>query len=295
MEHIWKTCIRPTLVDFQGSAIVASTPAGRSDENFFYRICTDPSFGFSEYIAPIYDNPLLPKEELELIKENNEERVFKQEYLAEFVNWSGDTFFNMESILVNGQPVPIPTKCDYVFCVIDTAVKTGSQHDSTAVFYFAFTRHEKHPLVILDWDVLSMEGSLLEVWIPNVLRQLEEFAKITGARMGSGGVHVEDKVSGTILIQQAKRRKWPVHAISGKLTQKGKDERAVSVSGYVYQGKVKISEPAYNKKTKYKGSYANHALTQIFDYRLGVRDQRDDALDCFCYGISISLGDSQGF
>jgi hypothetical protein len=74
----------------------------------------------------------------------------------------------------------------------------------------------------------------------------------------------------------------------------GKDARGVAVSGYVYQGQVKLAELAYNKVLKYKGRTQNHFLTQVFGYQLGVRDQADDLFDTATYGIAIGLGDSDG-
>jgi hypothetical protein len=58
---------------------------------------------------------------------------------------------------------------------------------------------------------------------------------------------IEDQNSGTILLQQALNRGMRAHAIQSVLTAMGKDERAISVSGYFHQGKVKYTEHAFNK------------------------------------------------
>jgi hypothetical protein len=99
------------------------------------------------------DNPLLPKcnegeaekawrerraRFLEDLKANNDPLVFAQEYCAEFVDWSGVAFFSREKLLVDEQPVPPPSRCDSVFAVIDTAVKTGTDNDGTAVTFFGY-------------------------------------------------------------------------------------------------------------------------------------------------------------
>lgn len=84
--------------------------------------------------------------------------------MAEFVDWSGEAFFSREKLLVNGRPVPYPSHCDVVFAVIDTASKTGTDNDATAVAYFALDRLSTGaPLKILDWDVTQIEGALLEI------------------------------------------------------------------------------------------------------------------------------------
>ena len=41
----------------------------------------------------------------------------------------------------------------------------------------------------------------------------------------------------------------------------------------------------------------NHLIDQVESFRIGDKDNRreDDLLDCFCYGVAITLGDRQGF
>lgn len=298
MSAIWQRAIKPTLLDYRGDAIVASTPNGIDPDNWFYQINTDASQGFVVYHAPSRTNPFLPKEELALLEEQNHPMVYKQEYLAEFIDWSGVAFFALEYLLQDNRPVQYPGFCDSVFAVIDSAVKSGSENDGTAVVYFAYSRFVGNPVTILDWDIQQMEGAVLEEWLPSVQSKLEDLAVKCGARLGVSGIHIEDKASGTILLQQAERRGLPVHPIDSKLTQFGKDERAVSVSGYVYRGLVKFSDNAYNKVTQYKGSARNHLVAQLVQFRPGDKEharRADDLLDCFTYGVAISLGDYGGF
>jgi hypothetical protein len=223
--------------------------------------------------------------------------VYAQEYLAQFVDWAGVAFFSREKLLRDGQPLPYPRGCDGVFAVIDTASKTGTEHDATAVTFFAKDNYGSIPLFILDWDNTQIEGALLETWLPTVFQRLEEFAKLCGARSGNLGAFIEDKNSGTVLLQQAARRGWQARAIESKLTAMGKDERALSVSGYVHQGKVKYTDQAFNKITTYKRRSRNHLVDQVESFRMGDKDNKreDDLLDTFCYGIALSLGNRDGF
>jgi hypothetical protein len=166
------------------------------------------------------------------------------------------------------------------------------------VTFFAIERHgSPYPLMILDWDIVQIEGALLETWLPGVYNRLDELAQQCRARAGSIGALIEDKNSGTILLQQARRRDMRVAAIDSKLTALGKDERALSVSGYVYSGKVKYTSHAYNKVTEYKRRTKNHLMDQVESFRMGDKNNKreDDLLDTFCYGIAISLGNSEGF
>jgi hypothetical protein len=188
-------------------------------------------------------------------------------------------------------------RCDTVFAVIDTASKTGTENDGTAVTFFAHTAQPGSPLIILDWDIVQIEGALLETWLPVVFQRLEELSRLCHARFGTLGAWIEDQNSGTILLQQALNRGLNANDIESKLTALGKDERAISVSGYVHRGQVKYSDHAYNKTTIYKQKLRNHLVDQIERFRIGDKDRKreDDLLDTFCYGIALALGNNKGF
>ena len=315
MMELWEKSIKPTLHDYGGEVLVSSNSAGKNPDNFFYNICTDPQYGFKEYYATTMDNPVLPKrlqnesveawmerrgQFLDDLKTGNDPLVYAQEYLAEFVDWAGVGFFAREKLLENDQPVPYPTSCECVFAIIDTASKTGTDNDGTAVTFFACDRYGgRFPLMILDWDIAQIEGALLETWLPMVFTRLEQLSLSCRARFGSIGAMIEDKNSGTILLQQSLRRGLQAEAIDSKLTAMGKDERAlsVSVSGYVYRGQVKYTDYAFNKVSTYKRRSKNHLVDQIESFRMGDKDSKreDDLLDTFCYGIALSLGDNKGF
>jgi hypothetical protein len=234
---------------------------------------------------------------LDELKRENDPLVYAQEYLADFVDWSGVAFFAREKLLDRDRPVPYPRTCDCVFAVIDTASKTGTENDATAVTFFAYSSLGPFPLLILDWDITQIEGALLETWLPTIFQRLEELARMCGARAGSAGSLIEDKNSGTILLQQALRRGMHAQPIDSKLTAMGKDERAINVSGYVFRGKVKYSDHAFQKTTVHKNKSRNHLTEQVENFRVGDKGSKreDDLLDTFCYGIALALGDNQGF
>jgi hypothetical protein len=156
---------------------MCSNSAGKNPDNFFYNICNDPSYGFHEYHATTMENPLLPKRvakesfeawlerqvqfRADLIRDNDP-LVYSQEYMAEFVDWSGAAFFSREKLLFEGQPLPLPARCDGVFAIVDTASKTGTDNDATAVTFFASDSVGRVRLLILDWDIAQIEGAVLE-------------------------------------------------------------------------------------------------------------------------------------
>lgn len=299
LKMIWEASIAPTLLDRGGDCVMAGTPKGIDPENFFYEASEDARtkgpLGFAEWYAPTADNPTLDKAEVALLKSKYPPLVYKQEFLAEFVNWSGDAFFLEASLLgPDGRGVAVPAKVDAIYAIIDSATKTGKEHDGTAVLYCALNVFENR-LTILDWDIVQIEGDLLVNWLPGVFAHCEALAKRCNARRGSLGAFIEDKASGMILIQAAQRRGWPARAIDSNLTAVGKDERAISVSGYVFQGQVKMTAEAHEKVTTYKGQTKNHFLSQVTGFRIGLKDQQDDLLDTMTYAAAIGLGNSQGF
>ncbi len=296
LKDIVQKSIEPTLLDRRGWLLMAGTPKGIDPDNFFYEVAHDASdSGWHREHMPTAMNPMLDPVGVANLINEYPPLVYQQEFLAEFVDWAGAAFFSLPSILQDGAGVPYPDRCDAVFATIDSATKTGKDHDGTAVCYWAINRFHGIPLTLLDYDLTQIEGSLLESWLPGVFRRLDELAKECGSRNGSVGAHIEDAASGMILLQQSRRRGWPAHAIDSKLTGVGKEERAISVSGYVYQGKVKLSAYAYDKLVAYKGQTRNHLVSQVTGFRIGLRDGADDALDAFMYGVAIALGDSGGF
>lgn len=210
-------------------------------------------------------------------------------------------FFHSEDMLVDGKPIAIPQKVDYVFGIIDSAVKTGKTHDGLAVMFFArsILNNINVPLAVLDWELTQIKGAFLINWLPTVFERLEEYAKECSAFQGVAGVWIEDKVSGTILLQQADgldQYFGLVHAIEGGLTAMGKKERAISVSGHAAAGKIKWTERAWTRAMTYKGSTKNHAISQILKVSMDSKDnEADDCLDTYTYGIAISLGNSEGY
>lgn len=296
MNDLWQKAIAPTLLDYRGQAWALSTPNGLDPENWFCRICTEPELGWKQFHAPTASNPHLDPEDVAKLKDQYPPLVYQQEYLAEFVDWSGSAFFSEDSLLQDGHPVDYPERCDTVYAVIDTAVKDTLEHDGTAVVYVAKSKRERSPLTILDWDVLQIEGYLLEDWLPGVYMRLDELSKTCGARYGSAGTYIEDKSTGSVLIQHARNKGLQVDAIDSVLTALGKDPRAISASPYVYRGDVKLSRYAYDKTKNYRGQTRNHLLSQVCGYRPGTKTPHGmDLLDAFTYGVMLGLGDSSGF
>ncbi|MGC9239872.1 MAG: PBSX family phage terminase large subunit [Acidithiobacillus sp.] len=244
------------------------------------------------------DNPWFP-EELEAERRLDYE-VFPGRYRHIWegdYGIDGDTFFPMEKLLVDGQPVTIDWRPDYLFAVIDTANKDGAKHDGTACAIWAKSRDPFIPLVLVDWDVVQIKASLLMDWLPGIEAQLEALADELKPRHGNVGIWIEDAASGIQLLQTAEAQGRNVHAIDSKLTSAGKEGRAIACSPYIARDQVKISRHAYDKTVKYRGQTKNHLWDQVSRFAMGQdkKDHMKDALDVFMYGPLIALGNTDGY
>jgi hypothetical protein len=294
LTHIWRTAISPTMWTRPDSqAYVFSTPDIPEISNFFYALHESEEFkyksqleGFKQFYRPTHMNPLISAETLRLERKNKHPLAFRQESLAEFVDWRGVPLFDIS------QSVSAPVKCDYVFAIIDSAIKSGAKHDGTAVMYFAVKNNSPTPLYVMDWEIHQIDAALLKNMLPNVIERGYAIAGEVNARLGFGGVFIEDKASGTILLQEAALAGLDAQPIDSKFTAMGKDERARAIINHVYRNEVVFTHYAYNKTMNFKGEVKNHAVSQITKYRIGDDDaykRADDLFDTFAYGVIQAL------
>lgn len=319
---MWNLVIEPTLHDYSGEVLIMSNSAGKNVENFLYMISPQGGdvkgkHGFVEHHAKMSDNPILPHRkagesyidwqvrrafELAERKRTRDPLAYAQEDEAEFVDWSGKAVLQTDKWMVNGQPIERVTTCEGVFAVIDTAIKTGYENDGTAVVFYAIDKlrpKDQGSLIILDWDIMKIEGGSLITWLPGVYQILDDLAVTCGARTGSKlGVFIEDKGSGTVLLQQAAKAGYPAQPIDGALTGMGKDERVLNALSNHYLGRIKITRHAWEKTTTYNNQTQNHLKEQVESFRMADKDagkREDDLLDCYTYGVANGLGNNEGF
>lgn len=92
-EDAWTDVIQPTLADYDGDAILISTPLGR---NWFWREYQRGVAGderYASFHAPSAANPSLAiRRAAELARTRVSERTYRQEWLAEFLDEAGGVF-----------------------------------------------------------------------------------------------------------------------------------------------------------------------------------------------------------
>ena len=123
LQDAWQMVIRPTLTDYAGDGWFLSTPKGMN----FFRQCYDwgQDPGYSEWKSwklPTSSNPYIAASEIEAARLELPERVFQQEYLANFLESSGGVFRGVQDAATAHPSEPQPGG-DYVMGV-DWAMST---------------------------------------------------------------------------------------------------------------------------------------------------------------------------
>jgi phage terminase large subunit-like protein len=103
-EAAWTEALRPALADKKGKALFLSTPKGR---NWFWQIWNkgnDPlETEWQSFKFKTVDNPHIDPAEVEAAR-GLPERVFLQEFEAEFVEDAGAVFRNVMNCIHDGEP-----------------------------------------------------------------------------------------------------------------------------------------------------------------------------------------------
>lgn len=97
---VWAQIVRPMLLERQGGAVFISSPNGK---NWFWELTESARLHPEEWAVfhyPSASNPLIAPDELERIRLQTPERIWRAEYLAEFVTDSGRVFRNFKACAV---------------------------------------------------------------------------------------------------------------------------------------------------------------------------------------------------
>jgi phage terminase large subunit-like protein len=144
--EVWKEELRPSLSDRLGRALFISTPRGR---NWFWEMYMRGANGeddWQSWTFPTAANPYINPSEIEVARRELPEIVFRQEYLAEFVDMEGGVFRRVtECATADHHPVA-RDDCQYIAGVdvaasVDyTVVSVGEVRSRQMVAMDRFTR-----------------------------------------------------------------------------------------------------------------------------------------------------------
>lgn len=84
----WQESMRPTLTPRQGSALFMGTPKGFTHFYDLFNVALN-NVNFKSFKYTTYDNPFIPREEIEEAKASLTPERFSQEYMADFTKTEG--------------------------------------------------------------------------------------------------------------------------------------------------------------------------------------------------------------
>ena len=159
-----------------------------------------------------------------------------------------------------------------IYICADTALKTGEQNDFTVLA--AFGENERG-IFLLDmvrgkFEAPELEAVFLAFW--NKWRE----APKAGYNRACSSVYVEDKASGTGLLQSVRRKGVPVIALR---PTKDKYTRALEAIPTIAAGQFLLPESAGN-------SISAQVIAECEAFREDLTHPHDDIVDVMCYGIS---------
>lgn len=167
--RVWSEIVRPMLMDRRGGAVFLSTPYGRNWFWDIFKIGFDPEEPeWASFHFPSWDNLHILPEEFDEIRRTTSDRVWKEEYAAQFVEDAGQVFRGIReaaSAPINPQPNP---HARYIF-----GVDWGRDNDYTCI---AVLNADNMQMVALDrfrqigWELQRGRlKSLAEKWKPQVI------------------------------------------------------------------------------------------------------------------------------
>ena len=105
--EIWPEAIRPALADREGRALFISTPKGRNWFWDIYRRGEAQEEGWQSFTFPTSANPYIKPDEIEAARRELPELIFRQEFLAEFIDSDGGVFRRVQEA-ATVEPIEAP-------------------------------------------------------------------------------------------------------------------------------------------------------------------------------------------
>lgn len=165
LENAWNAVIRPTLADYEGGADFYSTPKGLNYFHLLFARGQDLTFpDWSSFQFPTSANPFIKESEIEAARQELPEDVFRQEFLAQFIQGEGSVFRNITANLTSIETTPDQHAGHLLYAGGDW----GQVNDFTAISVGCKTCAREVELVRfnkIDWEFQRSKAlALLDKW-----------------------------------------------------------------------------------------------------------------------------------
>lgn len=202
LADVWGQALRPTLADLQGEGWFMSTPRGLNDfHTLFNRGQDELESEWSSWQMPTSVNPYIAPAEIEAARHELPERVFAQEFLAQFLSLEGAGVFRGVRAVSRLQPKAPVRGHQYCF-----GVDWGRSEDFTVISIIDATTFEQVAVdrfTDLDFEV---QTERLHEWA-SVYRPVQ----IVAERNSMGGPVVERLQRGYARLLDKPRLPLPVY------------------------------------------------------------------------------------
>jgi len=139
LEDTWQAVIRPTLSDRQGSALIISSPKGKG---YLYDLYNNAKHleDWQSWQYTTAQGGIVSEQELEQARKDLDERTYKQEYEAQFVDYSGLIYYafgehNITDMQFGSENIQIPIHVGMDFNVDPGCAVIGFQHSKGIHIY----------------------------------------------------------------------------------------------------------------------------------------------------------------
>lgn len=186
-DDAWKEAIRPVFMVRGRKVVFISTPKMK---NWFYELFqlgrSEDHPNYKAYTGSSYDTPYINAEEIADAKRTLPENIFRQEYMAEFIDGGGEVFSDLEKNQFHQWPRPEGR----VFCGIDA----GRANDYTVALF------------------IDTRGQVVDIYRNNQQewsKMLEDIMQLV--RKWQATVMIEVNSIGDVLFEQLKKQWQDTH------------------------------------------------------------------------------------
>lgn len=258
-NETWSEAVRPTLAVRGKKVLFLSTPKGK---NWFYELFNlGLSSDYEDYISyygSSYDTPYINPKELIDAKKTLPENVYKQEYLAEFIDGGGEVFSNINSYTFDKYPSPQ----GQIYAGIDLG------------------RHEDYTVI----TCMDGSGNVVDIYRTNKREWrviIEDLLKILKQHKAIGLIEVNSV--GDVIYEQLKSKYKDIHPFT--TTSKTKQELIEGLILDLNEGNLmipskKVFNPLYQELETFTYDYNPKTRAIKYGHPTGLHD------DCV---ISLAL------
>ena len=107
-DWLFSEVLRPTLTDYSAPALFISTPKGYNHFHRLFELGQQINDQYKSWRFTSYDNPYIPKGEIDNAKKELTEDTFQQEYMADFRKYTGLVYKEFQREIHIVEPFDIP-------------------------------------------------------------------------------------------------------------------------------------------------------------------------------------------